>query len=85
MKITTGDNRISDPVISVRTVSGYRLDERAIEVRCPTEAKGFFPLTSVSRPAVGPTQPPIQWVPRGGVLSPGIKRVQGVTLTSQPI
>jgi hypothetical protein len=25
----------------------------------------------VSRPAVGPTQPPVQWVP--GVLSPGRK------------
>jgi hypothetical protein len=28
-----------------------------------------FPLISVSRPALRPTQPPIQWIP--GVLSPG--------------
>jgi hypothetical protein len=36
-------------------VSGYGLDERAIEVRSPAEAKRIFPLTSVSRPALGPT------------------------------
>jgi hypothetical protein len=43
------------------------------------EAKGFFPLVSVSRPVLGPTQPSIQWVPR--VLSPGLNRCWGVTLT----
>jgi hypothetical protein len=42
----------------------------------------IFPLASVSRPALGPTQPPVQWVP--GVLSPGVKRGRGVTLTSHP-
>jgi hypothetical protein len=31
-------------------------------------------------PALGPTQPPVQWVP--GVLSPGVKRGRGVTLTT---
>jgi hypothetical protein len=36
----------------------------------------------VSRPALGPTQPPVQWVP--GVLSPGVKRGRGVTLTTHP-
>jgi hypothetical protein len=36
----------------------------------------------VSRPALRPTQPPVQWVP--GVLSPGVKRGRGVTLTTLP-
>jgi hypothetical protein len=31
-----------------------------------------FSLFKASRPALGPTQPPMQWVP--GVLSPGAKR-----------
>jgi hypothetical protein len=35
----------------------------------PRQGQRIFPLTSVSRPALGPTQPPAQWVP--GVLSPG--------------
>jgi hypothetical protein len=37
----------------------------------------------VSRPALGPTQPPVQRVP--GVLSPGVKRGRGVTLTTHPL
>jgi hypothetical protein len=36
----------------------------------------------VSRPALGSTQPPVQWVP--GVLSPGVKRGRGVMLTPHP-
>jgi hypothetical protein len=31
-----------EPGSSVSVVSGYRLDGRAIEVRSPTETKGFF-------------------------------------------
>jgi hypothetical protein len=42
-----------------------------------------FPLTSVSRPALGPTKPPVQWVP--GILSPGVTRGRGVTPTTHPI
>jgi hypothetical protein len=42
----------------------------------------IFPLTSVSRPSLGPTQPPVQWVP--GAFSPGVKRSRGVTLTTHP-
>jgi hypothetical protein len=62
-------------------VSDYGLDDRAIGVRSPAGAKDF-PLSSVSRPALGPTQPPVQWVP--GVLSPGVKRGRGVMLTTHP-
>jgi hypothetical protein len=57
------------------------LDDRAIEVRPPAEAKGL--LASVSRPALGPTQLPVQWVL--GVLSQGLKRGRSVTLTTHPI
>jgi hypothetical protein len=35
----------------------------------PRQGQGIFPLASLSRPALRPTQPPVQWVP--GVLSPG--------------
>jgi hypothetical protein len=31
-----------EPGSSVSTVSGYELDDQAIEVRSPAEAKGFF-------------------------------------------
>jgi hypothetical protein len=47
----------------------------------PGRGKGFF-LLPLSRPALGPTQPPVQWVP--GVLSPGLKCCRGVTLTTHP-
>jgi hypothetical protein len=34
--------RNCEPGSSVSIVSGYGLDDRAIEVRSPAEAKGFF-------------------------------------------
>jgi hypothetical protein len=49
-------------------VSYFGLDDREIGVRS-SQGQSIFPLTSVSRPALGPTQPPVQWEP--GVLSPG--------------
>jgi hypothetical protein len=68
--------------LSVSIVSDYGLDDWAIGVRSPAGQR-IFPLSSVSRPALRPTQPPVQWVP--GVLFPGLKRGRGVTLTTHPI
>jgi hypothetical protein len=48
----------------------------------PRQRQRIFSLASASRPALGPTQPPIQWVL--GVLSPGVKRGRGVMLTTHP-
>jgi hypothetical protein len=48
----------------------------------PRQGQRIFPLASLSRPALGPTQPPVQWVP--GVLSPGVKLGRGATLTTHP-
>jgi hypothetical protein len=56
-------------------VSGYGLEDRAIEVRSLAEARDFS-LTSVSRPDLGPTQIPAQCVSRvlpGGKARPGRK------------
>jgi hypothetical protein len=40
-------------------------------------------IFSASRPALGPTQPPVQWVP--GALSLGVKSGRGVMLTTHPL
>jgi hypothetical protein len=49
----------------------YRLDDRGSRVRFPAEAGNFSLHQRVSN-SLGPTQPPIQWVP--GALSLGVKR-----------
>jgi hypothetical protein len=67
---------------SVITMFDYGLDDRAIEVRSPAETRGFFPLTSLSRPDLRHTQPPVQWVP--AVLSRRVKHGRSVTLITHP-
>jgi hypothetical protein len=50
--------------------TGHGPDDRGVGVRVPVGSRIFF--STSSRPALGPTQPPIQWVPK--TLSPGVKR-----------
>jgi hypothetical protein len=45
---------------------------RRTKVRFPVGAR-YFLLSIVSRPSLGPIQPPSPWVPRA--LSPGVKRL----------
>jgi hypothetical protein len=57
--------------MAIGTATGYELDGRGVGVRVPVGARFVF-ISTWSRPILGPTQPPIQWVP--GATSPGIKR-----------
>ena len=62
---------------SVGTVTGYGLDGPRNESLC---GGGDFP--HLSRPALEPTQPPVQWVPG---LSRGLMSGRGVSLTPHPL
>jgi hypothetical protein len=64
------------PGSTVVIATGYRLDGPGIESRWGRD----FP--HLSRPALGTTQPPVQWVPG---LSRGVKERPGVTLTFYPL
>jgi hypothetical protein len=67
---THGKSRSSS--VGIATVYGLD-DDRVSGVRFPGGGGlGIFLLSTVSRPALGPTQPPIQWVQ--GALSLGVKR-----------
>jgi hypothetical protein len=65
----------SGPGSSVGTATGYGLDGSGIEFRWGRDTP------HMSRPALGPTQPPVQWVPG---LSWGLSG-RGVTLTPHPL
>jgi hypothetical protein len=58
---------------SVGIALGYGLDDWGSRVRFPALGLGIFLFTTASRTALGPTQPPIQWVP--GALPLGVKRL----------
>jgi hypothetical protein len=49
--------------------AGRGLDGQGVGVRVPVGSRNF---STSSRPALGPTQPSIQW--KTGALSPGIKQ-----------
>jgi hypothetical protein len=59
--------------------TGYGLDDRGVRVRVSVGSIIFTPLT---RPFLGPTQPPIHWLP--GAISPGLKRPGGEADHSPP-
>jgi hypothetical protein len=65
----TRPNLSRDSAVSV--VTGYWLDDKRGRSLSPGRVKNVLFSTS-SRPILGPTQPPIQWVP--GALSPEVKR-----------
>jgi hypothetical protein len=52
------------------TALDYGLGDRGFESR---QGLGIFLLTTASRTALGPTQPPIQWIP--GAFSMGVKQL----------
>jgi hypothetical protein len=66
-----------DSVVGIAT--GYGLDDRGVGVRVPLASRIF---STLSRPALGSTQPPVQWVP--GALSPGVKRQERESDHSPP-
>jgi hypothetical protein len=69
-----GTKEISWSGSSVGIATGYGLDGPGIEFRCGRD------ISHLSRPALGPTQLPVQWVP-GLSCESG----RGVTLTPHPL
>jgi hypothetical protein len=65
-KIEIRHLEVSDSSVGIAT--SYGLDDRGAGVRVLVGSRIF---STSSTPALGSTQPPIQWVPR--VISPGVK------------
>jgi len=63
-------------ILIIKATTAYGLDGPGIEARWVRD----FP--HLSRPALRPTQPPVQWVPD---LSRGVRCGRGVTLTPHPL
>jgi hypothetical protein len=84
-KICNGNSRrphdLKSRDSSVGIALGYGLDDRDSRVRFPA-GLGIFLFTTVSGTALGPTQPPIQWVP--GVLSLKVHRPEREAERSPP-
>ena len=67
--------RLIGPGSSVGIATDYGLDG-------PGSNRGGDEIFQPSRPALGPTQSPVKWVPG---LSPGVKCGRGVFLTTYPL
>jgi hypothetical protein len=71
-----------EPGSSVSIVSGYRLDDQAIQVWSLADSKDFSSNLLSPDWLWGPTQAPVQWALE--VLSLGVKPGRGVMLTIHP-
>jgi hypothetical protein len=60
-----------DSTVGIATV--YGLDDKRGQISSPDRVKNFLFSTS-SRPVLGSTQPPVQWVP--GAVSHGVKQLE---------
>jgi len=73
--VRTGATFKRGPGSSVGIVTDYGLD-------CPESNPGGDEIFRSSRPALGPTQPLVKWVPG---LSPGVRCGRSVLLTTHPL
>jgi len=61
-RVRTSKSIFNCSQIDLYLVLGYRLDDLGFE---SLQGLGIFLFTTMSILALGPTQPPIQWVPGG--------------------